>query len=84
MEAQRRRQDQFRRPVQPPDVDVLVGQHIGHGLLVGPVSGLGHQDHRAEQAVGQGRGDPVALADGQGPAQPMTIQPPRREGGLHR
>ena len=83
VEAQRRRQDQFRRPVQPPDVDVLVGQHIGHGLLVGPVGGLGHQDHRAEQAVGEGRGDPVALADGQGPPQPVAVQPPRREGGLH-
>ena len=77
VDAGRRRQNKLGEAVQPPDVDQLVLQHVVQPLPVGGIEVPGQQDHRMEQAVGQGRGHPVRLAQGDPPPQPVPAALPQ-------
>ena len=82
MDAGRQGQQGLPQGVQPPDMDQLVLQHVGHPLLLPP--GGGQQDHGPQQAVGHRRVHPVRLPQGDGPPQLPFSQPVQQVLVLHR
>ena len=88
VQAERRTQQQLAHAVEPPDVDILVGEDIGQGFGLLLQRLVWQQNGWPAHAVGQRRADAVKLPDANLPAQRhlllLPLQPLAAKRMLHR